>query len=81
MFVGYSEKSKSYQIYIPGYHQIELSRYFTFDEDTTFRKSNKYKEDEKEHETPKTAEGPKPIRNEEEHMPQDHDITEPQRPE
>ena len=43
LFVGYSEKSKAYRIYIPGYYQIELSRDVTFDEDTTSRKSNKDK--------------------------------------
>ena len=66
MFVGYSEQSKAYRIYIPGYCQIELCRYVTFDKDTTFRKSNKYKEDEEEHETPRATKGPKLVRNEEE---------------
>ena len=56
LLVGYSEKSKVYQIYIPGYCQIELRRDVTFDEDTTFRKSKKDKEDEEEHETPRAAE-------------------------
>ena len=65
LFVGYSEQSKYYQIYIPGYHQIELSRDVTFDEDTTFRKSRKDKEEEEEHETPKTIESTKEVRNEE----------------
>ena len=41
LFVGYSEQSKAYQIYILGYRQIEISRDVTFDEDTTFRKSRK----------------------------------------
>ena len=69
LFVGYSEQSKSYQIYIPGYRQIELSRDFTFDEDTTFEKSNKYKEDEEKHGTPKAAKSLKLVRNlEEDHM-------------
>ena len=66
LFVGYSEQSKAYRIYIPGYRQIELSIDVTFDEDTTFRKSKKDKEDEEELETPRTTEGPKPDRNEEE---------------
>ena len=70
LFVGYSEKLEAYRIYISGYHQIESSRYVTFDEDTTFRKWNKDKEDEEEHETPRVTEDPKPVRNEEEyHMP------------
>ena len=65
LFVGYSEQSKAYRIYIPGYLQIELSKDVTFDEDTTFIKSKKDKEDEEEHETPRDVEGPKPVRNEE----------------
>ena len=44
LFVGYSEKSKYYRMYIPGYHQIELSRDVNFDEDRAFRKSRKDKE-------------------------------------
>ena len=77
-FVGYSEQSKAYQIYIPRYRQIELSRDVTFDKDTTFRKSKKDKKVEEEHETPKDAESPKPVRNEEEvQMLEDHDMTEP----
>ena len=64
LFVGYSEQSKDYRIYIPGYCQIELSRDVTFDEDTAFRKSKKDKEDEEEYETTKAAKSPKPIRNE-----------------
>ena len=53
LFVGYSEQSKAYRIYIPGYRQIELSRDVTFDKDSAFRKSRKDKEDEEEHDTPK----------------------------
>ena len=53
LFVGYSEQSKAYRIYIPGCRQIELSKDVTFDEDSAFRKSRKDKEDEEEHETPK----------------------------
>ena len=78
MFVGYSEQSKAYRIYIPGYRQIELRRDVTFDEDTNFKKSNKVKEDEEDHETPRAAEGPKPVRNEEKyHMLEDHGMTKP----
>ena len=82
MFVGYSEQSKSYRIHIPGFHQIELSKYVTFDEDTTFKKSKKDKEDEEEHETPRVEEGTKLDNNEkQEQVPEDHDIIEPHRPE
>ena len=81
LFVGYSEKSKSYWIYILGYHQIELSRDVTFNEDTTFRKSKKDKEYEEEHENPRVVESPKTVKNkEEDQIPEDHDTTEPQRP-
>ena len=82
MFVGYSEHSKSYWIYIPRYCQIELSRDVTFDEDSAFIKSKKDKEDEEEHNTPKTVEGPKEVRIEEEDpIPKEHDLTKPELPE
>ena len=81
LFVGYSEQSKSYRIYIPGYRQIELSIDVTFDEDTTFLNSKKEKEDEEEHETLISAKNPKPVRNEEEsQIIEDHDMTEPRFP-
>ena len=76
LFVGYSEQSKAYRIYIPGHRQIELSKDVTFDEDTAFRKSRKDKEDEEENETPRAVESSKPVKNEEEEqMLEDHDIT------
>ena len=45
LFIGYSEQSKAYRIYIPGYRQMELSKDVTFDEDSTFKKTIKDKED------------------------------------
>ena len=39
VFVGYSETSKAYRIYIPGTRLIEVSRDVTFHEDSTFRLS------------------------------------------
>ena len=33
IFVGYSESSKAYRIYFPGYKKIDISRDVTFDED------------------------------------------------
>ena len=39
IFVGYSESSKAYRVYILGFRQIETSRDVTFDEDTTFNRS------------------------------------------
>ena len=56
LFVEYSEQLKSYRIYIPGYHQIDISRDVIFDEDSALKKSSKDKEYEEEHETPKTIE-------------------------
>ena len=39
VFVGYSETSKAYKIYIPSQRQIEVSRDVTFHEESTLRKS------------------------------------------
>jgi hypothetical protein len=39
VFVGYSENSKAYKIYVPGQRQIEVSRDATFHEKATFKKS------------------------------------------
>ena len=41
IFVGYSESSKAYRIYSPGYKNIDISRDVTFDEDRTYNKSRK----------------------------------------
>jgi hypothetical protein len=38
-FVGYSETSKTFRIYVPGKKFIEVSRDVTFHEETTFRRS------------------------------------------
>ena len=65
LFVGYSEQSKYYRIYIPGYRQIEISRDVTFDEEKNFRKSRKDMEVKEEHENSRAAKVSKPVRNEE----------------
>ena len=39
--MGYSESSKAYRIYFPGYKKIDVSRDVTFDEDTAYNKSRK----------------------------------------
>jgi hypothetical protein len=46
IFIGYSETSKAYRIYIPGQRQIEISRDVTFDEDEAFRRSRESHKDE-----------------------------------
>ena len=38
IFVGYCEVSKSFRIYISGFHHIDISRDVTFDEETTLKK-------------------------------------------
>ena len=54
IFVGYSESSKAYIIYFPGYKKIDISRDVTFDEDTDYNKSRKRPaEDPDEVEAPK----------------------------
>jgi hypothetical protein len=56
-FIGYSETSKAYRIYIPRQRQIEISRDVTFDEEATFRKSREshMDEDKEEQEAPRDA--------------------------
>jgi hypothetical protein len=41
-FVGYSESSNAYRIYIPGQRQIEVSRDFTLEEEVSFMRSKGY---------------------------------------
>ena len=38
IFVGYCEVSKSFRIYISGFHHIDICRDVTFDEETSLRK-------------------------------------------
>ena len=80
IFVGYSDHSKDYKIYIPGFHHIEINRDVTFDEDAYFSKSKKAHADkvhEEEQEDPIIAET-KDVK--EEPIPKDHDMEEPQIP-
>ena len=52
--MGYSENSKAYKIYFPGYKKIDISRDVTFDEDLACNKSKKLPiEDIEEPEVPK----------------------------
>ena len=66
IFVGYSDQSKAYIIYIPGFRKIEFNRDVTFDEDTTFNKSKKTHVDEEGQETPRVVDINKPLVRDEE---------------
>jgi hypothetical protein len=84
IFVGYSETSKAYRVYIPGYRQIEISRDVTFDEDASFNRSRQhhtYEIHDEEPEAPRVVDtnaGNDVVP--EEHGLEDHDMEEPQRP-
>jgi len=39
IFVGYSETSKGYRVYVPRHRKIDISREVTFDEEAVFRRS------------------------------------------
>ena len=54
IFVGYSENSKNYRIYFPGYKKVDIIRDMTFEEDSTYNKSKKIPiEDIEEPEVPR----------------------------
>jgi hypothetical protein len=81
IFVGYSETSKAYRVYIPGYNQIETSKDVTFDEDEDFNGSRQRHTNEIHDEDP---EAPRVVDTyggndivPKEHVPKDHDMVEP----
>ena len=77
IFVGYSRSSKAFNVYIPGFKQIETSQDVTFDEDAAFSRSRRNHAEEVLEEEP---EAPRVIvRDDEEHDLADHDMAEPQR--
>ena len=39
--MGYSESSKAYRIYFPGFKKIDINRDVTFDKDSAYIKSRK----------------------------------------
>ena len=52
--MGYSESSKDYRIYFPGFNNIDISRDVKFDNDSTYNKSRKRPTEEpKETEVPR----------------------------
>jgi hypothetical protein len=75
IFVGYSDTSKAYRIYIPGHRKVEISRDVTFNENAAFSKSKQIHAEEaheEENVVPKVPEVVEP----EEVIPEDHDIVE-----
>jgi hypothetical protein len=52
IFVGYSDSSKAYKIYIPEQHKIEVNRDVTFNEKMAFKKSIEETIKEEEYEEP-----------------------------
>ena len=79
IFFGYNELSKEYRVYIPSYRNIKTRRDVTFDEDTTFRRSNKNHLDEVCDEDPGGSRVT--YKNTKKHVPEDHEMIEPQKPE
>ena len=52
--MGYSESSKAYRIYFPGFKKIDIRRDVTFDKDSAYNKSRKRPvEDPEESEAPR----------------------------
>jgi hypothetical protein len=45
VFVGYSENSKDYMIYVPSQRQIEVRRYVDFHEEVAFKKSREIQQE------------------------------------
>jgi U3 small nucleolar RNA-associated protein 14 len=84
IFVGYCEVSKAFRVYRPGYHQIEISRDVTFDEDAALKKSRRCQLEEVYEEelvAPRVAEPMREvITSPEEEILEDHDIIKSQEP-
>jgi hypothetical protein len=84
IFVGHCEVSKTFIIYIPCYHHIEINRDVTFYEDATLKKSRRCQlEDvyEKEPVIPRVAELVREVTVfPDEDIPEDHDMIESQEP-
>ena len=79
IFVGYCEASKSFRIYISGFHHIEISRDVTFDKEMALKKSRRCQLEEVHEEDvpPRIVEvEPSPEIVASEH----HDMLEPQEP-
>ena len=77
--MGYSESSKAYRIFFPGFKKIDISRDIIFDKDSAYSKSRKRLVEE-----PEEIEAKVPrihdITMNEEAQEEDQDFEEPQRP-
>jgi hypothetical protein len=84
IFVGYCEVSKSFRVYISGYHHIEIRKDVTFEEEATLKKSRRCQLEEvyeKEHVAPRVAELVREVvASPDEEILEDHDIVESQEP-
>ena len=78
IFVRYIETSKAYRVYVPGYKMIDISKDVIFDEDAAFYKSKRNHVDEVHDEEPTAS--TIPYTEEEELVPENHDMMEPQKP-
>ena len=79
IFVGYYEVSKSFRIYILGFHHMEISRDVTFDEETSLKRSRECQHEEvnEEYVPPRNVEVAPSPKNE---TSKDHDMLEPPKP-
>ena len=76
IFIGYSDTSKDYWKYFPGFKKIDISRDVTFDEDLTYFRSRRTPIQEvEEHE--ETIFQDMKIRESIPEDPEDHDMKEP----
>ena len=75
IFVGYYEDSKSFRIYISGFHHINISRDVTFDKEVLKRSKNCQNEEVREEDVPprKVEAAPSP----ESEISEDLDMLEP----
>jgi len=74
IFVGYSESSKAYRIYVPGQRQIEVSRDVTFHEEVVFKRSRELQSDD-EPDSPSAETSGSDFQREESHDdPRDQDV-------
>ena len=84
IFVGYCDLSKSFIIYIPSYHHIEINIYVTFDEGATLNKSRRCQLEEvyeEEPVAPRVAELVREVTiSPDDEIHEDHDMKESQEP-